>query len=71
MARATEIDPACLPELFESPEVCAHVSKSGAAATGLRDGTPVVAGAGDQAAGAVGMGIVVPARFTRPLARLE
>ncbi|HEX9234393.1 MAG TPA: FGGY-family carbohydrate kinase, partial [Candidatus Acidoferrum sp.] len=30
----------------------------GAAATGLNLGTPVVAGAGDQAAGAVGMGIV-------------
>src|SRR5262249_11870931 len=30
----------------------------GAQATGLRIGTPVVAGAGDQAAGAVGMGIV-------------
>jgi xylulokinase len=29
----------------------------GAEATGLREGTPVVAGAGDQAAGAVGMGI--------------
>lgn len=28
--------------------------------TGLREGTPVVAGAGDQAAGAVGMGIVKP-----------
>src|SRR5204862_3858936 len=32
--------------------------KEGAAATGLKSGTPVVAGAGDQAAGAVGMGIV-------------
>src|SRR5260221_428607 len=31
---------------------------AGAAATGLHAGTPVVAGAGDQAAGAVGMGIV-------------
>src|SRR5204863_1301714 len=34
------------------------VSHAGAAATGLRAGTPVVAGGGDQAAGAVGMGIV-------------
>ena len=34
------------------------VSAAGAAATGLRAGTPVVAGGGDQAAGAVGMGIV-------------
>jgi xylulokinase len=47
-----------LPQLYESPEVCARIADSGAAHTGLRSGTPVVAGAGDQAAGAVGMGIV-------------
>src|SRR5207253_9896419 len=34
------------------------VSPAGAEATGLRAGTPIVAGGGDQAAGAVGMGIV-------------
>src|SRR6202008_336412 len=45
------------PALFESPEVCGKVSTAGAEATGLRASTPVVAGAGDQAAGAVGMGI--------------
>ena len=53
----TTIDKRILPELFESPEVCGKVSAEGAEATGLRAGTPVVAGAGDQAAGAVGMGI--------------
>jgi xylulokinase len=36
------------------------VSASAAAATGLIAGTPIVAGAGDQAAGAVGMGITRP-----------
>jgi xylulokinase len=46
-----------LPKLFESQDVCGLLSEAGAAATGLRQGTPVVAGAGDQAAGAVGMGI--------------
>jgi xylulokinase len=46
-----------LPALFESPDVCGKVCAAGAEATGLRAGTPVVAGAGDQAAGAVGMGI--------------
>jgi xylulokinase len=56
----TEIDKKLLPSLFESPEVCGKVSRRGAEATGLRAGTPVVAGAGDQAAGAVGMGIVRP-----------
>lgn len=56
----TGIDKQLLPSLFESPEVCGQVSARGAKATGLRAGTPVVAGAGDQAAGAVGMGIVRP-----------
>jgi xylulokinase len=51
------IDAALLPALYESPQVCGKVSAAGAEATGLRAGTPVVAGAGDQAAGAVGMGI--------------
>src|SRR5450631_2820861 len=51
------IDVGLLPALHESPAVCGKVSAAGAEATGLRVGTPVVAGAGDQAAGAVGMGI--------------
>lgn len=49
-----------MPEAFESPMVTGSVSSSGAEATGLKAGTPVVAGGGDQAAGAVGMGIVTP-----------
>lgn len=57
---AVDIDISCLPRVFESPEICAAVSAEGAAQTGLEPGTPVVAGAGDQAGGAVGMGIVRP-----------
>ena len=57
---ATGIDPALLPALHESPDVCAKISAAGVEATGLAAGTPVVAGAGDQAAGATGMGIVQP-----------
>ena len=53
----TGIKESLLPALFESPDVCGKVSAAGAEATGLRAGTSVVAGAGDQAAGAVGMGI--------------
>ncbi len=60
LLRATEIDRQLLPTLAESQEICGRVSARGAEATGLRAGTPVVAGAGDQAAGAVGMGIVRP-----------
>jgi xylulokinase len=48
------------PSLYESPEICGQISVAGAAATGLQRGTPVVAGAGDQAAGAIGMGVVSP-----------
>ena len=56
-----EIEPALLPEVFESIEITGKVSAAGAAATGLRENTLVVAGAGDNAAGAVGMGVVAPA----------
>jgi xylulokinase len=52
------LDPALLPPCFESQEVSAAVSELGAGATGLRAGTPVVGGGGDQPAGAVGNGIV-------------
>jgi xylulokinase len=58
--QAAQIDERLLPALHESPDVCGKISWEGARATGLVVGTPVVAGAGDQAAGAVGMGIVVP-----------
>jgi xylulokinase len=57
---AAEINRTLLPALYESPEVCGKISAVGAEATGLSAGTPVVAGAGDQAAGAIGMGIVAP-----------
>jgi xylulokinase len=58
--QAAGIEESLLPKLFESPEICGKVSAAAAAATGLQPGTPVVAGAGDQAAGAVGMGVVTP-----------
>ena len=60
VAEAAEIPMAWLPRLFEGPEICARISAAGAAATGLAAGTPVAAGAGDQGAGAVGMGILAP-----------
>jgi len=60
MLAAAQIDERILPKVYESQEVCGKISAEGAAATGLKQGTPVVAGAGDQAAGATGMGIVAP-----------
>lgn len=58
MCNAAGISMELLPRVYESPEICGKISREGAAATGLREGTPVVAGAGDQAAGAIGMGII-------------
>jgi xylulokinase len=49
LLEALELDPAWLPRALESP-----------ALTGSHDGVPVVAGGGDQAAGAVGVGVTVP-----------
>ncbi|MGC2163452.1 MAG: xylulokinase [Silvibacterium sp.] len=60
VAQAAGIPEAWLPQLFESPDICARISFTAAAATGLADGTPVVAGAGDQGAGAIGMGVLEP-----------
>jgi xylulokinase len=57
---ALGVDPAWLPRTLEGPEVSGRVSAAAAAATGLREGTPVVAGGGDQAANAVGVGAVRP-----------
>ena len=52
------IDKALLPMVYESPEITGEISQRAAAATGLCPGTPVVGGAGDNAAAAVGTGVV-------------
>jgi xylulokinase len=57
---ALGIDPAWMPRTWEGPEVTGAVTAGAAAATGLRPGTPVVAGGGDQSANAVGVGAVNP-----------
>ncbi|ADQ41498.1 xylulokinase [Caldicellulosiruptor acetigenus I77R1B] len=53
-----EIDKGLLGKVYESPEVTGKVSGQASELTGLCEGTLVVAGGGDQAAGAVGNGIV-------------
>lgn len=58
MLAAFDIPRAWLPELCESQDISARVNEAGAAATGLKVGTPIVGGAGDQPAGGVGNGIV-------------
>ena len=57
---ALGIDPDWMPPTFEGPEPTGGVTAAAAAETGLRAGTPIVAGGGDQAANAVGTGVVDP-----------
>ena len=54
------VDRSILPYVYESPDVSGRVTAKAAEETGLAEGTPVVGGAGDQAASAVGNGIVDP-----------
>jgi xylulokinase len=53
-----EIDRSLLPRMHESPQVTGTLTPGAAEELGLSAGTPVVGGGGDQAAGAVGNGIV-------------
>jgi xylulokinase len=55
-----DIPASYLPPTHEGPAITGYVSHAAAAATGLRVGIPVMAGGGDQAAGAVGVGAVQP-----------
>lgn len=58
MVSVLGLNRATLPAAFESSEITGTVSEAAEQATGLRAGTPVVGGAGDQAASAIGNGIV-------------
>lgn len=60
MLRLLELDPGLLPAVYESPEISGRIQATAAGQLGLKAGTPVVGGGGDQAAGAVGNGIVRP-----------
>jgi xylulokinase len=54
------LDRTILPKCYESSEVSGKITPRVAELTGLAAGTPVVGGGGDQAASAVGNGIVEP-----------
>ena len=60
LLQALGIDPAWMPPTFEGPQFTGQVTAEAAAATGLKVGTPVAAGGGDQASQAVGVGAVEP-----------
>ncbi len=53
-----DIDKSLLAKVYESPDITGKVTAKAAALTGLAEGTPVVGGAGDNAAAAVGTGVV-------------
>ncbi|HSM43393.1 MAG TPA: xylulokinase, partial [Acidimicrobiia bacterium] len=55
---ALDIDRSMCPPTFEGPEITGLVTSEAAQETGLSEGTPVVAGGGDQSANAVGVGAV-------------
>jgi xylulokinase len=60
MMDALGLDRDILPTCYESSDVTGGVTRQVAELTGLKEGTPVVGGGGDQAASAVGNGIVEP-----------
>ncbi len=57
-----KIDKSILPKMYESADVTGFVTDEAAEATGLKAGTLVVGGAGDNAAAAVGTGVVKEGR---------
>jgi xylulokinase len=60
MCDALGLDREVLPTCYESVAVTGQITPAIAASLGLQAGTPVVGGGGDQAASAVGNGIVEP-----------
>jgi xylulokinase len=58
LLKILEIPESFLPQSYESTEITGKISEKVSDTTGLEKETPVVAGGGDQAAGAVGNGIV-------------
>src|SRR5574340_760184 len=60
MVDGLKLDRGILPMCYESADVTGAISVQAGDATGLKPGTPVVGGGGDQASSAVGNGIVEP-----------
>lgn len=58
ICKLLDIDMAMLPKVYESCEVTGKITAEAAALTGLAEGTIVAGGAGDNAAAAIGTGVV-------------
>jgi len=54
------INESIMPRIIESSAIAGRVTEEAAQETGLKEGTPVVAGGGDQAMGAIGIGMINP-----------
>jgi xylulokinase len=67
MLSALDIAPEWMPAVFEGPDVTGVITRPAAGETGLIAGTPVVAGGGDQAANAVGLGVLDPGAMAMSL----
>jgi xylulokinase len=63
LCRALDLPMEKLPRIVKSSEIIGSLSQAAAAATGLKAGTPIVAGSGDQSAGFIGAGITRPGRL--------
>lgn len=57
VCRELEIDLSLLPDVYESPQMTGCITAEAASCTGLKMGIPVAAGAGDNAASAIGTGV--------------
>jgi len=62
MLAATGLSERHMPRLVEGTEISGHLSSEAAALLGMRAGIPVAGGGGDNAAGAVGIGVVHPGK---------
>jgi xylulokinase len=60
LLKAFDLDEDKLPHIRNSWDVIGHVSRDAAQASGLKAGTPIAAGCGDQAAGMLGAAMVSP-----------
>ena len=71
LCRAFDIDPGELPEIDRSEAVAGPLHAEGAALTGLRAGTPVAVGTGDDFSNPLGAGVVRPGRVVVSLGTAE
>ncbi|GAC1319554.1 MAG: xylulokinase [Chloroflexota bacterium] len=67
MLRALDLPASIVPAVHASTDVIGGVSAEAARQTGLREGTPVVAGGADNACAAVGLGVIHPGQVMTSL----